>query len=147
MGVVPLTACQSEKSFTIEEKSMAGLAQQRLTIHAGGKAHEFIVEVAATPEEQANGLMHRQSLEPGKGMIFPYDPPQPASFWMRNTYIPLDLVFIAPGGTVQRIEANAVPFSEDPLASDGPVEAVLELAGGRAAEIGLQPGDRIDWKP
>lgn len=141
-----MSACQPGESYKIEEKSVAGLEQQRLTIHAGGAEHRFIVEVARTLEEQATGLMHRQSLGPDRGMIFPYEPPQPASFWMRNTFIPLDLIFIAPGGTVQRVEANAVPLSEEPLASDGPVEAVLELAGGRAEQIGLKSGDHVDWK-
>ena len=112
---------------------------------ATGKKHRFIAEVARSPEEQRRGLMERQSLAPDRGMIFPYDPPQPVGFWMQNTYIPLDMIFIAPGGTILRIEANTVPFSLEPVVSGGPVEAVLELAGGRAAELGIVAGDNVEW--
>jgi uncharacterized protein len=112
---------------------------------ASGKAHRFTVEVARTPEEQARGLMERQSLGPDKGMIFPYQPPQPVAFWMKNTLIPLDMIFIAPGGRIARIEANAVPLSQEPVGSGDPVEAVLEIAGGRSAELGIAAGDRVEW--
>ncbi len=84
--------------------------------------------------------MNRASLAPDRGMIFPYDPPQSVAFWMKNTLIPLDLIFIAPGGKIVRIEENAVPLSLDQIPSGGPVEAVLELAGGRSAELGLKAG-------
>lgn len=141
-----LAACELSDPYAMTEKSPAGLEQQKLTIHAGGEAHNFVVEIARSEDEQVTGLMFRQSLPPDRGMLFPYDPPKHASFWMRNTYIPLDLIFIAPGGKVARIEADAVPMSEDSMASDQPVEAVLELGGGRAKQIGLSPGDRIDWK-
>jgi uncharacterized membrane protein (UPF0127 family) len=113
---------------------------------ANGKTHHFVVEVARTPEEQAHGLMERQSLAPDRGMIFPYEPAQPVAFWMKNTLIPLDMVFIAPGGRILRIEANTVPLSLDPVGSGDAVEAVLEIAGGRSAELGLAPGDRVNWK-
>lgn len=112
---------------------------------AQGRTHRFIVEVARTPEEQSYGMMNRQSLAPDRGMIFPYDPPRPVAFWMRNTLIPLDMVFIAPGGRIARIEANTVPLSLDPVASGEPVVAVLEIAGGRAAELGIGAGDRVEW--
>ena len=111
-----------------------------------GRTHRFIVEVARTPQEQAQGLMHRQSLPPDRGMIFPYDPPRPVAFWMKNTLIPLDMIFIAPGGRIARIEANTVPLSLEPSASGEAVEAVLELAGGRSAELGIAAGDRVEWK-
>ena len=118
-----------------------------LTIRtAAGKVHRFTVEVARTPEEQAQGLMFRETLAPDRGMIFPHDPPRPASFWMKNTLIPLDIVFIRPDRTILRIEANTVPYSLEPVTSLGePTAAVLELAGGRSAELGIAPGDRVDW--
>lgn len=127
------------------ERSPAGLEQVRLTIVSNGRPHHFTVEVARSLSEQNMGLMNRTSLAPDRGMIFPYDPPQPTGFWMKNTLIPLDMIFIAPGGRVLRIAANTVPLSLESVESGGPVEAVLELAGGRAAELGIAPGDQIRW--
>ena len=126
-------------------RSAAGLEQVPLTIRSAAGAHRFTVEVARTPQEQANGLMHRQSLAPDRGMLFPYEPPQAASFWMKNTLIPLDLIFIRADGTVALIAANTVPMSLDPIPSLEPVAAVLEIAGGRAAELGIQAGDKVSW--
>jgi uncharacterized membrane protein (UPF0127 family) len=129
------------------ERSPAGLEQVPLTIAtATGETHRFIVEVARTPEEQARGLMERQSLAPDRGMIFPYATPQPVAFWMKNTLIPLDMLFVAPGGRILRIEENTVPLSLDPVGSGEAVEAVLELAGGRSAELGIAAGDKVSWK-
>lgn len=128
------------------ERSPAGLEQIPLTVTSGGRTHRFTVEVARTGAEQQQGLMNRASLAPDRGMVFPYDPPQPVAFWMKNTLIPLDLIYIAPGGRILRIEANAVPLSLDQLPSGGPVEAVLELAGGRTAELGIGQGDTVNWK-
>ena len=129
------------------ERSAAGLEQVPLTIAtAKGKSHRFTVEVARSPEEQAHGLMDRQSLAPDRGMIFPYEPAQPVAFWMKNTYIPLDMIFIAPGGRILRIEANTVPLSLEPVGSGDAVEAVLEIAGGRSAELGIAAGDQVSWK-
>jgi uncharacterized protein len=127
------------------ERSAAGLEQVPLTIRSDGKVHRFTAEVARTPEEQARGLMFRQSLAPDRGMIFPYDPPQLASFWMKNTLIPLDMVFIRPDGRIAHIADNAVPMSLDPVGWPEPVAAVLELAGGRSAELGIKPGDIVEW--
>jgi uncharacterized membrane protein (UPF0127 family) len=129
------------------ERSPAGLEQAPLTITtAAGARHRFTVEIARTPEEQTYGLMNRQSLAADHGMIFPYEPPQPVGFWMRDTLIPLDMIFIAPGGRILRIEANAVPLSLDAVVSGGPVEAVLELGGGRSAELGIAAGDKVKWR-
>ncbi len=116
-----------------------------LTIQSRSGTHKFTVEVARTPEQQAQGLMHRQELAPDRGMLFPYDPPQAASFWMKNTLIPLDLVFIRPDGTISSVSANTVPLSLDPIPSLEPVSAVLEIPGGRAAELGIQAGDKVSW--
>lgn len=105
----------------------------------------FQVEVARTPEEQARGLMYRTSLAEDRGMIFPMIPPRFASFWMKNTYIPLDLIFIRTDGTIARIAANAVPEDLSPIPSGEPVAAVLEIAGGGAARQGIAEGDRVSW--
>jgi uncharacterized membrane protein (UPF0127 family) len=144
MVAVP-AACQPAAGPVKHEQSAAGLDQMALTIQSGGKRHRFTVEVARSIEQQQTGMMNRNSLAPDRGMLFPYDPPQPVSFWMKNTLIPLDLLFIAPGGKILRIEENAVPYSLDQIPSGGPIEAVLELAGGRSAELKLKAGDQVDW--
>ena len=146
--LLPIAACQPSASSAVAlERSPAGLEQVPLTITtATGKTHKFIVEVARTPEEQARGLMERQSLAPDRGMIFTYATPQPVAFWMKNTLIPLDMIFVAPGGRILRIEENTVPLSLDPVGSGEAVEAVLELAGGRSAELGIAAGDKVSWK-
>ena len=92
------------------------------------------------------GLMYRSTLAPDRGMIFPFDTVRQASFWMKNTLIPLDLVFIRADGSIANIAANAVPLSLQPIYSDGDVAAVLEIAGGRSAELDIIPGDKVDWK-
>ncbi len=144
MIAVP-AACQPSAAPAQLEQSAAGLDQLALTIASGGKTHRFTVEVARTPQQQQTGMMNRTSLAPDRGMLFPYVNPQPVSFWMKNTLIPLDLIFIAPGGKILRIEENAVPYSLDQIPSGGPIEAVLELAGGRSAELKLKAGDQVDW--
>lgn len=124
---------------------ISGLPVVPLRIHRGGKVLTFRVELARTPQEQAKGLMFRTAMGPDEGMIFPFDPPRGASFWMRNTVIPLDLIFIAPDGRISNIAANAIPYDESPLSSTGAAKAVLELNGGRAAQLGIVPGDKVEW--
>jgi uncharacterized protein len=141
-----LAACQPSASNAVElGRSPAGLQQVPLTITSGTRVHRFTVEVAATPQEQAYGLMNRSELAPDHGMIFPFDPPRDAAFWMKNTLIPLDMVFVRADGSIANIAANTVPLSLEPVPSDGPVKAVLEIAGGRAAELGIKPGDKVAW--
>ena len=124
---------------------ISGLAIIALTVTSGKARHIFRVEVAVTASEQAQGLMFRTALAPDEGMIFPMSPPRRASFWMRNTVIPLDLIFVAPDGRITNIIADAVPYDERPLVSAGLVKGVLELAGGRAAELGIVAGDVVEW--
>ena len=106
----------------------------------------YRVEVATSESEQARGLMYRTSLPDHGGMIFPMVPARYASFWMKNTYIPLDLLFIRPDGRIARIAANAIPDDLTPIESGEPVSAVLEIAGGGAAANGIAPGNRVSWK-
>jgi uncharacterized membrane protein (UPF0127 family) len=115
-----------------------------LTIHSANGEHRFTVEVAATPEQQEHGLMFYRSLAGDQGMIFPYDPPQSVSFWMKNTLIPLDIVFIRADGTIARI-THAKALDETPLPAGEPIALVLEIRGGRAAELGIREGDKVDW--
>jgi uncharacterized membrane protein (UPF0127 family) len=82
---------------------------------------------------------------PDEGMLFPSERPQARSFWMKNTVIPLDLIFVGPDGLITNIAANAVPYSLAPIPSSGAAIAVLELKGGRAAELGIEPGARVAW--
>jgi uncharacterized membrane protein (UPF0127 family) len=105
--------------------------------------HRFDIEVVDTDEERARGLMYRRSLPQNGGMLFLYDRPRHIVMWMKNTFIPLDMVFIARDGTVHRIESNAEPFSTDRIASGAVVLGVLELNAGSAQRIGLKPGDRV----
>jgi hypothetical protein len=146
-ALVPASACQGAAVPAAPiEQSAAGLDQIPLSVRSNGRIHRFIVEVARTTEEQNYGLMNRGSLAPDRGMIFPYDPPIAVAFWMKNTLIPLDIIFIAPGGKILNIAANTTPLSLEQVPSAGPVEAVLELAGGRAAELGIEPGDQVEWQ-
>jgi uncharacterized membrane protein (UPF0127 family) len=141
------TACGSATTASQVplDRSPAGLEQASLTIASTNGEHRFTVEVAKTPEEQAQGLMFRNSVPPDRGMLFPYDPPVQVSFWMKNTLVPLDMVFIGPDGKIGRIAANTVPMSLDPVPSIDSVSAVLEIAGGRAAELGIKEGDKVSW--
>lgn len=142
------SACSTETQSSGGQavaQSPAGLDVVPLRIRSGGKVHNFTVEVARTVEEQARGLMFRESLAPDAGMIFPFPAARPASFWMKNTLIPLDMLFIRADGTIARIAVNTVPHSLEPVAVEEPVAAVLELAGGRTIELGINEGDRVAW--
>jgi uncharacterized membrane protein (UPF0127 family) len=105
--------------------------------------HSSTVDVAESDGDRRLGLMFRRTLPETSGMLFLYEPPQAAAMWMRNTYIPLDMIFISAGGLVHRIQANTEPFSTDLIPSGGDVAGVLELNAGQAAKIGLKPGDRV----
>lgn len=124
---------------------VSGLEVVPLTVTHGKKHFTFRVEVARTSSEQARGLMFRERMGPNEGMIFPMRPPRYASFWMRNTLIPLDIVFIGQDGRILNIAAQAVPHDESPIPSYGIAAAVLELNGGRAAQLGIVPGDKVEW--
>ncbi|PZU47101.1 MAG: DUF192 domain-containing protein [Sphingomonas sp.] len=128
-------------------KPQTGLKVVPLTIvtASSGKIHAYKVEVAQTEAQQAHGMMFRTKMAPNTGMIFPMNPPRQAGFWMENTLIPLDLLFIGADGRIRNIVSNAVPKSRAALMSAGPVAAVLELAGGEADRIGARPGDKVSW--
>ena len=105
--------------------------------------HAFSVELATNAAERAVGLMNRKELPEGRGMLFDFHDDQPVQFWMHNTYIPLDMIFIAGDGRVVRVAENAKPMSDDLIPSGRPVRAVLEVIGGTARKFGIAPGDRI----
>ena len=121
----------------------AKMRQDKLVLVTSAGERIIDIEVAETSEEKALGLMFRTSLDDTKGMLFPYNGPQEISMWMKNTLIPLDMVFIRADGTVHRIEARTEPLSERVIGSNGPVTGVLELAGGAAERLGLKPNDKV----
>jgi uncharacterized protein len=126
--------------------SEAGLEQVELCVTSGGKERAFTVEIAATQPQQAKGMMFRTSLADDKGMVFPLAETRMASFWMKNTPLPLDIIFILPDGKIDTIGENAIPYSLDHVESTQPVAAVLELRGGLTGELGIGPGDKVRWK-
>jgi uncharacterized membrane protein (UPF0127 family) len=114
-----------------------------LSIVADGKTHAFKVEIADDDPEREHGLMNRPSMPRDHGMLFEFPDEQERSFWMHNTYIPLDIIYIDHTGKIVSIQANATPFSETPLPSYGAATGVLELNGGQAAELGIEAGDVV----
>lgn len=124
---------------------VSGLPVVPLTVTQDGKAHRFMVEVAGSDAEQQRGLMFRTEMGADEGMIFPMRPARIASFWMRNTLIPLDIIFIGEDGRIINIVANAEPETLTPRQAAGMTKAVLELNGGRAAELGIGPGAKVEW--
>jgi uncharacterized protein len=118
-------------------------ANSELTIISSSGPHRFTVELAETREQMRRGLMFRQSLAPDAGMLFDYKQPKVATMWMRNTLIPLDMLFVDAQGRIVNIHERAVPQSDNRIAAAAPVRAVIELNGGTAARLGIEPGDRV----
>lgn len=118
-------------------------ATSTLVIQTASGAHRFQIELADTPEKRSLGLMHRRSMPANAGMLFDFKSDEPVAMWMRNTIIPLDMLFIARDGRIVNIAARTVPFSETGIPSKGPVRAVLELNAGTASRLGIKPGDRV----
>lgn len=116
---------------------------QTLEIASKTGVHSFAVEMATTEAEREKGLMFRKELPEGRGMLFDFHGEQEVGFWMQNTYIPLDMIFIQGDGRILRIEENTKPFSTKVIPSNGPVRAVLEVIGGTAEKLGIAPGDRV----
>jgi uncharacterized membrane protein (UPF0127 family) len=108
-----------------------------------GKVRHFKVEVVDDDDSRERGLMFRMSLAPNAGMLFDFKTPQDVSFWMKNTYIPLDIIFVGRDGHILNIARQARPMDETNLPSAGPALGVLEIRGGRAAELGVEPGDLV----
>ncbi|WP_262691314.1 DUF192 domain-containing protein [Kordiimonas aestuarii] len=116
---------------------------QTVTVETSSTSHRFTVELALNDQERARGLMYREELEADKGMLFIFDDSAPRSFWMRNTYIPLDIIFIRADGRILNIVREARPRTDTPRQSVGRAIAVLEIAGGRAAELAINAGDYV----
>lgn len=129
MVALPLAACSDEG---------------RLVLHTATGDYGFNVEVVDTPEGRAKGLMFVQELADDAGMLFDFKEEREVSFWMRNTFIPLDMVFVGSDGVVKTIHVNARPHDVTSIPSEVPVQFVLEIPGGRSVEIGLEPGDTME---
>jgi uncharacterized membrane protein (UPF0127 family) len=114
-----------------------------LEIVSGSGVHAFQVELATNDQERERGLMFRKELPEGQGMLFDFQRDQPVAFWMHNTYVSLDMIFIRGDGTILRVAENTEPLSDDLIPSGGPVRAVLEVIAGTAKKFGIGPGDRV----
>ncbi|MEH6409719.1 MAG: DUF192 domain-containing protein [Hyphomonas sp.] len=130
-------------AFFLAQGAFAQLETGPLEIDTGDSVHKFTVELANDAEEIRTGLMDRATMAPNAGMLFDFGQPREASMWMKNTLIPLDMLFIAPDGKVLAIARNAVPGSLRTIGPGVPVKAVLELNGGRSEALGIEPGDMV----
>lgn len=126
---LPLAACSDEG---------------KLVLNSDSGTYTFNVEVVDTPQSRAAGLMYRTELADDAGMLFDFKEQREVAFWMRNTLIPLDMIFINSAGVVKSIYVNAIPGDETSIPSGAPVQFVLEIPGGRSVEIGLKPGDTME---
>ena len=138
-GALAVSACAGDKAPLGEN----GEPTEALTVVTTKGEHDFWVEIADDNEERARGLMYREALADNRGMLFEFPDVEPRAFWMQNTPNPLDIIYIGADGKVVSIVENAAPFSTEQRPSAGPAKGVLELRGGRAAELGLKPGDQI----
>ena len=142
--VLTLVAACGSMSQGGQDLSQHGLPVEALQIVThDGQVHRFRVEIADNDATRERGLMFRKSLTPDAGMLFDFKREQDVAFWMKNTLIPLDMVFIDAHGTVVNVAADATPLSEANVPSAGPVLGVLEIKGGRAAQIGVRAGDKV----
>jgi hypothetical protein len=121
----------------------AGLPRDVLLVETASSQYRFEVEVADDPTERAEGLMYRQTLADNAGMLFLYPKPQPVEFWMKNTPLSLDIVFVRADGTIARIAESTIPMSEEMIPSGEPVQAVLEVKAGTMRQLGITVGDRL----
>lgn len=150
---LPLLACSPQAGEQVPAptgtaaqpaRSAAGLEIIPVTVTTDTGRHVFRTEVAATREEQSRGMMFRTQMAPDEAMIFPYEEPDMLGFWMRNTVLPLDIIFIDEDGFIINI-GDGIPYNEESVTSDRPAIAVLEIAGGLSKELGIAPGDRVEW--
>lgn len=150
LALLALAGCQQRAASSTGGEQAVTPKTIAVTIVSASGAHVFSVERAVTAAEQEKGLMYRTDLTDDGGMLFaPYPPgggaPQNANFWMKDTPSALDIIFIRADHTIARIAENAVPFDQTPLSSGEPVAAVLEIKGGRSADLGIAEGDKVSW--
>lgn len=145
VGVIAWLMPAPGRGQSMPLESLDHFPRTTLTVETPGHARRFTVWIADTPSRQVQGLMFVRDLPAQQGMIFPMRPARVAQFWMANTYIPLDMLFVAPDGRIEKIAADATPFSLKTISSGVPVEAVIEIQGGLARKLGLAVGQRVRW--
>jgi len=133
-------------TYMAHAQQLQTFEKAEITIDTAAGSRRFSVELAVTPAQEEQGLMFRQRLAPDAGMLFVFGDTAVRTFWMKNTLIPLDMLFIAPDGRIVDIHERAVPLSEDVIPSREPARAVLELNGGTAARLGIEIGDVVRYK-
>ena len=138
-----LSALFGCSSLAATDGRQQALPRSELVIDTARGPARFTVELAADSRSQEQGLMFRRHLAPNAGMLFVFRPSRTVDFWMKNTILPLDLIFIRADGRISSVKAEAVPFSEALIPSAEPVRAVLEINGGRAAALGIEPGEQV----
>jgi uncharacterized protein len=126
-----------------QDSAQTGLPTADIVIDTPAGPHTFHVEMATNDEARRKGLMFRSELGADNGMLFDFGREGFRSFWMKNTPLPLDMIFIKADGTISNIIENTIPYSEEPDSSSEPVQAVLEIGGGRARALGIEPGARV----
>lgn len=140
-GVAPAPA--SRVDINAPHATSPDFVTEPLSIETAKGRLDYRVEIADDDAERQHGLMYRTSMPDMHGMLFIFPQAKPQAFWMRNTYMPLDIIYIGADGAIVSIQANARPFDESALPSEGPAIGVLEIYGGKAAELGIKPGDRV----
>ena len=140
--LLALAACAQSETQS-GDSGEAVVETEQVTIDTAGGPVRFTVEIADDDQERARGLMFRDSLSDDRGMLFHFQEPEHASFWMRNTQISLDIIFIGVDGRILNIAERTTPYSEQGVPATGLTRGVLEIRGGLARERGIQPGDRV----
>jgi uncharacterized protein len=144
-AIVSLPACKSDGQKAAPASAPAAAAA-RVAIDTGERKIVFRVEVALTPEEHARGLMYRTQLATDAGMVFVFDQPQIQRFWMKNTLIPLDMIFIGADNRIVGVVESAAPQTEDERLVHAPSQYVLEIGGGLSARLGIHAGQPVDFQ-
>jgi len=144
-AVLALVAAGSATAQQAPLEDLSAFPQTQLVIKGGGTSHKFTIWVADTPARDQQGLMFVRDLPADRGMVFQDQEPKVWSMWMKNTFIPLDMLFIAADGRVTQI-SHAIPHDETIISSSIPVQAVIELQGGIADKLHLKVGDLASWK-
>ena len=142
MACIGVGACAAQD---FQPAQLRGFARTELTVQRSGGSDTFHIWVAATPDQQEQGLMWIQQLPADHGMVFPLRAPRPMDMWMKNTYVPLDMLFFDASGKITHIQENAKPLSEDIISSGGVVAGVVEILGGEAARRGIHIGDHLKY--
>jgi uncharacterized membrane protein (UPF0127 family) len=143
LGLLLLLAAALPFAPAGADESQKGLPVEKLVVTSGEREHVFSVEVASTDRQRAMGLMFREEMAADRGMLFIFEAEGERFFWMKNTPLPLDIVYIAENGKIVSIAADTVPFSTDTIPSGAPAKYVLELNAGTAKKLGIEPGDAV----